>query len=149
MVFQLPKWKKTKCNDRVKFLTLLRCPMGRTTRLNSRSAYVHHFRQWFATVYDEIRCKPKQQLEKQDETFNLFVDNNTVENVSSAKLLGIYLDSNILWDVHADYTCKKIRKRMGLLLRSETFLIRQARITFYYALIQPVMDYGACVWGDT
>ena len=97
-----------------------------------------------------ICSKPKQhQLNKEKKTIQLLIDGNSVENVSLVKLLGLHLDSNLSWDVHVENTCKKIRKRLGLLKRSKKLLTRQARVTFYKAIIQPVMDYGACVWGDT
>ena len=43
----------------------------------------------------------------------------------------------------------KICKRLGLLNRLKQFLASRARLAFYNALVQPLMDYGACVWGDS
>ena len=48
-----------------------------------------------------------------------------------------------------DVTSRKINKRLGLLKRSKGFLSCQARLTFFNAMVQPVMDYGACIWGDS
>ena len=46
-------------------------------------------------------------------------------------------------------TRKKICKRLGLLKRSKQFLTSPARVMFYNALVWPLMDYGACVRGDS
>lgn len=78
-----------------------------------------------------VCSKPKQkQLERKEKTIKLVMDEKAVVNVNSAKLLGVYIDNNISWDVHVDHTCKKIRKRLGLLLRSKKFLTPQARLLF-------------------
>ena len=66
-----------------------------------------------------------------------------------AKLLGIHLDSSLTWAKHVAVISNKICKRLGLLKRLKQFLAPRARLTFYNALVQPLMDYGACVWGDS
>ena len=89
-----------------------------------------------------------KKLDNRRESLNINLDGKTIETVKCAKLLGIHLDSNLTWNEHVEQTTKKINKRLGLLKRSKSFLTPKARIMFYNAVIQPVMDYGSCVWGD-
>ncbi len=39
---------------------------------------------------------------------NLKIDNNAIENVTSHKILGLYIDKHLQWKVHIDKTCSKI-----------------------------------------
>ncbi len=42
-------------------------------------------------------------------------ENHILEQVSSAKLLGIYIDSNLTWQDQYNYICKKISQKIGVL----------------------------------
>ena len=70
-----------------------------------------------------------------------------IETASNTKLLGIHLDSSLTWAKHVAVISNKICKRVGLLKRLKQFLALRARLAFYNALVQPLMDYFACVWG--
>ena len=43
---------------------------------------------------------------------------------------------------------EQIGKRLGLLKRTKEFLSLKARTLFYNSIIQPILDYGAVVWGS-
>ena len=38
---------------------------------------------------------------------NLFVNDNSIINLKTQKLLGVYIDENLTWKRHVDKTCKK------------------------------------------
>jgi hypothetical protein len=42
-------------------------------------------------------------------------ENRTLDQVSRAKLLGIHIDSNLTWQDHYNYICKKISQKIGVL----------------------------------
>ena len=96
-----------------------------------------------------ICSKTKHQLLAKNESLQITIKDQAIETVSNAKLLGIHLDSSLTWREHVDKTSKKICKRLGLFKLSKRFLTPRARLTFYSTIVQPVMDYGACVWGDS
>ncbi|EDO27051.1 predicted protein, partial [Nematostella vectensis] len=76
-------------------------------------------------------------------------ENGQLECVNKVKLLGIRLDNSLTWDNHLKYIHNKNSKRLGLLKRKKKFLSLKARTLFYHSLIQPILDYGAIVWGST
>ena len=64
-----------------------------------------------------------------------------------SKLLGLKLDNCLTWGNHVAYVKEKIGKRLGVLKRTKKFLFPKARTLFYNSVIQPILDYGAVVWG--
>ena len=55
----------------------------------------------------------------------LQVGGNTIERVSSYKLLGVYLNNDLSWNLHCDYITKKANKRLYILR-----ILRRARIGY-------------------
>ena len=77
----------------------------------------------------------------------LQVGGNTIERVSSYKLLGVYLNNDLSWNLHCDYITKKANKRLYILR-----ILRRARVgyqqlvTVYCSLVRPILEYAAPVW---
>ena len=70
-----------------------------------------------------ICSKPKHRsLAKNKESLKVTFQDQVTETVSSTKLLGIYLDSNLTWNEHVEKTRKKICNRLGLLKCLKRFL---------------------------
>ena len=84
------------------------------------------------------------------ENLNVRTDKGQLDSVVESKLLGIKLDNCLTWENHMACVKEKIGKRLGLLKRTKTFLSLKAGTLFYSALlyIQPILDYGAVVWGS-
>jgi hypothetical protein len=55
----------------------------------------------------------------------LQVVGNEIERVSSYKLLGVYLNNDLSWNLHCDYFTKKANKRLYILR-----ILRRARIGY-------------------
>ena len=68
--------------------------------------------------------------------------------VKKSKLLGIKLDNCLTWENQMAQGKEQIGKRLGLLKRTKEFLSLKARTLFYNSIIQPILDYGAVVWGS-
>ena len=79
----------------------------------------------------------------------LQVGGNTIERVSSYKLLVVYLNNDLSWNLHCDYITKKANKRLYILR-----ILRRARIgyqqlvTVYCSLVRPILEYAAPVWSS-
>ena len=53
---------------------------------------------------------------------NLCLDGVPIDQVSSAKSLGVYIDENLSWNTHIDQLSKKISSRIGALKRIRSFV---------------------------
>ena len=68
-----------------------------------------------------------------------------LDNTTSHKLLGVYVDQDLSFNEHVEQLCKKLIKRIGL--RSiRQYLPLNERILFYSTTIKPVFLYGGTVW---
>ena len=81
--------------------------------------------------------------------FTIKYDGNVLELVNKAKYLGIYISSDLTWDVHVQYMCKQLHYYVSLLRRLSNIFPRSILLKIYKAYIQPRFDYGVTVWGST
>ena len=70
-----------------------------------------------------------------------------IERVSSAKLLGIYLDDKFSWSVHVEDMLSKAIQRLYFLKQLKRAGVPTAQLLhFYLVAIRPVLEYAAPVW---
>ena len=74
------------------------------------------------------------------------IDGSVVEQVSSHKILGVVIDSQMNYKSHIDELCKKLSKRIGLLKHISPFLKQRQRETYYNGVIKPTLLYGSMIW---
>ena len=77
----------------------------------------------------------------------LTANNDQVEVVSSFKLLGLIITSNLSWDQHVTYICSKASKRLyaiRLLKRTGVSISDLARI--FCSVVRPILEHGCQVW---
>ena len=80
-------------------------------------------------------------------TILLYKLNNTVlKNVENCKLLGIHFDQCLSFDIHCSELCKKLNSRFFLFKRLKDFIPMNLLLQLYNTLIQPLIDYGICIW---
>ena len=84
---------------------------------------------------------------KNNRNLQLYIKNSKLENVTTQKLLGVYIDNLLNWHTQVEYVCKTLNKKIALLKRIIYFLTPEMRILFYNAYIMPVFDYCCLVWG--
>ena len=77
----------------------------------------------------------------------LRIDDQTLQQCSSTKLLGIHIDQNLTFHNHMHYLITKISNKIALIHRLRQFLPHTALNTIYLTLIQPQIDYCITVWG--
>ena len=78
----------------------------------------------------------------------LVIDGAPIEQVSSTKSLGVYIDQNLSWNIHIDTLAKKIASGIGAMKRSRPFVPFETLLTIYNSLVQPHFDYCSVVWGN-
>ena len=73
----------------------------------------------------------------------------SLQSVSSDKILGVCVDQNLTWSDHIKHISKKISSNIWLLSKIKHFLSQSHRIQFYKSYIQPHVDFCNIVWGNT
>ena len=77
----------------------------------------------------------------------IFVENSTIEWVSTSRLLGITGNEKLIWTPHMLELKKSFAKKLGLLKKSR-FLSRSFRQDLYFRVILPSVVYGLKLWGS-
>ena len=80
--------------------------------------------------------------------FNINIDGQPIDRVTSSKTLGVKLDERLCWSVHTDYVCKKVSSAISGLRQIRDFIPQETAITVYNGLILPWFDYCDVVWDN-
>ena len=64
----------------------------------------------------------RQRLSTLSDTLELSIDNVPIEQVSSVKSLGMYIDENLTRHIHTDKLRKKIASAIGAIKRVKPFV---------------------------
>ena len=70
----------------------------------------------------------------------------TLENVQSAKYLGITITENMDWGQHISDISSTATKTLGFLLRYLAFAPRSTKEVAYKTLVRPKLEYAAPIW---
>ena len=73
----------------------------------------------------------KRLPSKINEKMTLTIKGNELELVISAKLLGLEIDSELLFISHVEKLCKKLSQRIGALKKIRTCLPMKQRLLWY------------------
>lgn len=79
--------------------------------------------------------------------FHLNINGTLIENVTVQKVLGVYVDNTLTWNVQVDEVCKKLNSKIRLLKRISYYLSADMKRLFYNGYILPIIDYCCTVWG--
>ena len=91
------------------------------------------------------KCKELRiSFTKQTPNFDpLVINNNEVDVVKSAKLLGVTISNDLTWNIHIDNIIKKVNKRIYFLIQLKRAKVSPKDLSlFYITCIRSVMDYG-------
>ena len=83
----------------------------------------------------------------QSPDLNVSVNGTVVEQVNSAKILGVLLDDHLTWDQHVDRLSKTLNSRLSLLRRISPFLDFPSSLLFHNSCIHSKLAYCSTVWG--
>ena len=78
--------------------------------------------------------------------FDYSLHNQTLENVQSAKYLGITIPDNMNWGQHISEISSKATKTLGFLRRNLAFAPRSTKKVAYQTLVRPKLKYAAPIW---
>ena len=77
---------------------------------------------------------------------SLFMLSSQIERVHSTKFLGVHIDQNLSWKVHANFVIGKLSRIVGIFRKVQDNLPLLALKTLYFSFFQPSMLYGICFW---
>ena len=80
---------------------------------------------------------------------NIYIDGETISQVSTMKYLVIDIDSKPNWNNHIDRLCRTILPKIGLLRRLRQIVPTACLTKYYMATVQSHIDYCLTVWGFT
>ena len=124
-------------------------PKLQTDGNNSKSWAKHHKMQ---IHYDKTSCMTlgsRHRTQNEASKLDITIDGNEIKQVDKQKLLGVYIDENLLWTTHIDYLCSKISTKISLLKQLSTYVPVKVQKLFYQGYILPLIDYGSNTWGST
>lgn len=75
------------------------------------------------------------------------VQNITLTPASSIKFLGTIVDSQLNWNLHIDFTAKKLNKVYYIIKNLKNKLDTDSIMSVYYANFHSVISYNIAVWG--
>ena len=78
--------------------------------------------------------------------FDYSLHNQTLENIQSAKYLGITITDNMDWGQNISEISLKATKTLGFLRRNLTFAPKSTKEVAYKTLIRPKLEYAAPIW---
>ena len=93
-------------------------------------------------------CSQQKRAYLPSNSLNVTVCGETLECVTSQKVLGLIIDQNLTWKPHNDNLCSEIFKLIGLLWRNKSLLPFACKQLFYNSYIQPKIDYFLPLWGN-
>ena len=100
---------------------------------------------------DKTKCmlvKTHQKARRlQRKRLNITLINETLENVTCEKLLGVHVGGHLTWNTHISKVAVTISRNLAPVRRIKIVLPIHARKTFYFANIQPHFDYCSTIWG--
>ena len=114
--------------------------------LNVAVKDIHKF-----SIKQNMKLNPKKCKEMlinfmQNDNFTtrpIVLGNNTVECVTTYKLLGIIISNDLKWNEHIDYISKKASKGLySLRILEKVGVNRQGILKVYLKTIRPILEYG-------
>ena len=79
-------------------------------------------------------------------THDYTLHNHILESVSSAKYLGVTLQSDLKWNKHFDNIASNANRSLGFLKRNLKVSNTEIKSKAYQALVRPKLEYSCSVW---
>ena len=88
----------------------------------------------------------RQKQQKTTQKLNLTLESSTIEQVKQHKMLGLWIDSGVSWNLHIDKLIKKISRNTFLLSRLKLFTNTHNLKMFFNAHIMSHINYASTIW---
>ena len=114
--------------------------------------YLNQIEQWTKDKKMKLNCsKSKYMIFNFTQNYQmctrLKLENNSLEQVSETRLLGVILDNQLSWQSNTSFIVKKAYKRMAILHKLYEFDVpRNDLLEIYILYIRSVLESSATVW---
>jgi hypothetical protein len=112
---------------------------------------INHIEKW--AKKSKMKLNPKKteeivvQTRRQPLPKPVKTQNREVSRVSSAKILGIYLDKSLTFKDHIEYIRKKSNSKIYILKELKKLGYDKEELKYFYSsVVLPSMTYGYCAW---
>ena len=80
-----------------------------------------------------------------NQSLNLTFDGESINQVISERVLGVYIDNHLTWSTHIEKLHQKLLKRIAVLARVRKYVPKHYRLMLYNASIKPLFEYCCSV----
>jgi hypothetical protein len=74
------------------------------------------------------------------------IDGQMIKTTYQMRLLGVDIDEKMNFSVHISEMCKKVSRKVGVLMRLRNMIPESAKLTIYKSSILPYLTYCQLVW---
>ena len=114
--------------------------------------YLHQISDWTKAKQMKLNVKKTKAMiinmsRKHQFTTSLQLNDQTIELIDKAKLLGLHLSNDLSWDLNTQHIVKNGNMRMQVLHTASKFTssIKDLKI-IYNQYVRSKLEYGSCVW---
>ena len=107
---------------------------------NSMSIHPEKTKSMIVTTRQKHQLAPLQ--------LSLSLGNQSIQQVSEHKVLGVTLDANLNWHAHLDLLVKRLSKNTYLLYRLKKYASKEALKLYFDAHINSFINYASTLWDN-
>ena len=101
---------------------------------------------WLMAFHPDKCTNLSISQKKNNYRHNYILHNHILESVTSAKYLGITLQSNLKWNKHIDNIVSNGNRSLSFLKRNLKIANTETKSRAYQALVRPKLEYSCSVW---
>ena len=126
-------------------------PLSHSSDLADFQADINTIHSWFVSNHLSANASKTKAMvistkKNPYSDMQLYLDNQVIERVSSAKFLGILISDSLSWSLYIDHICKKARRIIGFIHRAFSSAPICTRRILYLAIVRPILEYGSVTW---
>lgn len=109
-------------------------------------------KRWKTGINERKSCNVTFTLRKADPQYKVYINDQPIPQVDTAKYLGMHLDARLNWKHHVRQKAAQIRlktRQLYWLIGRKSCLDLYSKKLVYQAIIRPIWTYGVQLWGCT
>lgn len=110
---------------------------------------INHVSKWcelWGMELNTTKCKAMTVSRKCNFPSSYFLEDVPLHSVSSYKYLGVYITSDISWQMHVEYVINNANRMLGYLKRNFSLAPSSLKLTLYKTLVRSKLQYASSIW---